>query len=179
MVIWVLLASCASKVERDYDTDYDFSKLRTYAKAHKDPDDKMGTQKTLVKKRIQKFAKQTLDSKGFALTEAENADFLVDFTYKSEDVIVPAAIQPSVAFGYGPRYYGGGYGVGVGYNYGAYQREEIETLILDIWDAKTKEHIWTAKVETDLVEKDVDKTEENFQKAIESLLEEFPPIKLQ
>ena len=173
---FVLLAAmgCAGiSVDTDYDQDYDFSKLSTYARAHEKPKD--GQKNSLISKRVQRFTKEALDEKGYRLVERDQADFLVDYVYSSREVTVPAAIQPSVGVGFGPRRYYGGVGVGVDYYYGGYQQQEIETLIFDIWDAKSKKHIWSAKTETNLVGSNAQKSDENFKKAIQAVFENFPP----
>lgn len=173
---FLLTTSCSSvRVKSDYDQNFDFTKLKTYAKAHPEPNDNLKTQKTLVTKRVLRMIKEELDQKGYVLTSREKADFLMDYRFSSRDVVVPAAIQPSVAFGYGSHRYYGGYGVGVGYNYGSYQTETVDTLVLDVWDSKTKEHIWSAKVEDELVKSNADKTDEAFQKVISNMLDKFPP----
>lgn len=170
------MVSCSGvRVEKDYDQEYNFSKLHTYAKAHAEPNGDVESPQSLVSKRIGKYLKMALDNKGFQLVDEREADFLVDYKYGSREVFVPSAIQPSAAFGFGPRYYGSGFGLGMGYHQGGYQREEIETLVVDIWDGKTKEHIWTARAETDLVADDPEKSDENFAKAITKMFEDFPP----
>lgn len=174
LVLLTAMGCAGISVDTDYDQDYDFSKLSTYARAHEKPKDE--EKNSLVSKRVQRFTKEALDEKGYRLVEREKADFLVDYVYSSREVTVPAAIQPSVGVGFGPRRYYGGVGLGVDYYYGGYQQQEIEMLVFDIWDAKTKEHIWSAKTETSLVGSNAQKSDDNFRKAIQAVFEKFPPV---
>lgn len=173
--IWILAASCAGvSVKSDYDQEYNFAGLNSYAWAH-NHDKNDGKEKSLIKKRIQKYAGSALQTKGYKLVPKEQADFLVDYSYTSKEVLVPAAIQPSIGFGFGSRYYGSGYGVGVGYGFGGYDKREVETLAFDVWDAKTKEHIWSAGAETNLVGSNAEETDENFREAVAAIMAKFPP----
>ena len=175
LAVWLLAASCAGvSVKSDYDQEYNFERLDSYAWAH-GHNGKDSKEKSLIKKRIQKYAGAALQSKGYKSAPKEQADFFVDYSYTSKEVLVPAAIQPSIGFGFGSRYYGSGYGVGVGYGFGGYDKREVETLAFDIWDAKTKEHIWSAGAETNLVGSNAEETDENFREAVAAIMKKFPP----
>lgn len=173
--ICLLFISCSGvSVKSDYDQGYNFKKLESFAWLQQ-ADDSDGAKTSLIRKRIHKNVESILASKGYEKSGKDKSDFLIDYSYRSKEVMVPAAVQPSMAFGFGPRYYGSGFGLGLGYYGGGYQRREVETLSLDIWDAKTKEHVWSAAVETELAGDNAQETEENFSKAISAMLEDFPP----
>src|SRR5512139_2200643 len=132
----LVAAGCATPlaVEHDYDTTYDFSRLKTYDWLPPQP----GNEKEeLAAKRWEQAVNDRLKSKGYARS-AESPDFLVSMegvrktvtggsTAVGASIHVPVGQHGSVALGGGkskPRV------------------KQEGTLTLNIADAKTKALIW-------------------------------------
>jgi hypothetical protein len=59
-----------------------------------------------------------------------------------------------------------------------YYRPEIHpwTLVVDIWDARTKQLLWRATA-TDTVSENPEKNEKKLKKAMEKMFKKYPPQK--
>lgn len=147
------------EVSENYDSTYDFTKLKTYNwfPAH-------GNEGTLVIKQIRNELKSQLAAKGFK-HDIENADFDIAVYGGTED---KTSLHIS-RIGYG---YGGLHGRGA---MDSYEYKE-GTLILHFVDRKTKQLIFQS---TAVIEIDQNMTMEKRQKKIERVIEKsiqsFPP----
>ena len=162
---FVLLFACSSvSTNFDYDTSYDFSKLKSYrwadipSRAEANP---------LIVQRAGAAVEAQLKAKGYVPAEGQ-PDFLV-----ATHVGRQSKIQVTEwGYGYGPRaaWYGGG-GVDV------YQYEE-GSLIVDIVDARTKQLAWRGTA-TAVIDPDATPEErtERINEAVSKVFEDFPPQK--
>jgi hypothetical protein len=159
-----LLAACSSvSTNYDYDTSYDFSKLRSYrwadipSKADANP---------LVVQRVGAAVEAQLKAKGYLPAEGA-PDFLVA-TYVGRQSRIQVT---DWGYGYGPRaaWYGGGVDV--------YQYEE-GSLIVDIVDARSKRLVWRGTA-TSIVDPDATPEErtKRINEAVGKMFKDFPPPK--
>ena len=158
----VLLFACSSvSTNYDYDTSYDFAKLKTYrwadipSQADANP---------LVVQRVGAAVEAQLKAKGCA--QADGApDFLVA-TYVGRRTRIQVT---DWGYGYGPhaRWYGGGLDV--------YEYEE-GTLIVDIVDARSKQLVWRGTA-TRIIDPEITPEErtERINEAVAKVFEDFPP----
>ena len=168
---WVLAvigaASCTPySVSTDYDTEADFSKLRTYAWHTASGD--VPAVDSLTQKRIVRAVDDALAARGYRKDEG-NPDFKV-FTLASINQRISS--QPvTTAYGYGWRH---------GY---AFEGTEVTsydegTLVVDIISPGTKSLLWRGKARATI---DPDRTpeerEERIRGAAFKILELFPPPK--
>jgi hypothetical protein len=162
--LMALAAACSSvSTHYDYDTSFDFSKLKRYSwakpagKAEENP---------LVVQRVRDATEAELKAKGFERADG-GADFLVAiYTGKQSRIQVN-----DWGYGYGPRgaWYGGGVDV--------YQYEE-GTLILDVVDGASKRLVWRGTA-VGIIDESLT-PEERTQKiraAVAKILSRFPPPK--
>ncbi|MEX0798429.1 MAG: DUF4136 domain-containing protein [Bacteriovoracaceae bacterium] len=171
MALFLFYACAGVNVKQDYDEDYPFSELASYAWVQTEPKNNERARDSLIKKRIHQYANQFLAKKGFKQVGPAQADFLVDYAYRSKDVILPSTLGAGVGFGVGTRRQFGGLGLGFG---GTGQRE-IETLVIDIVDAKDHSLIWTGRAQENLRSSNPEKTDQNFNRVVRGILEKFPP----
>lgn len=157
-----LLFACSSvSTNYDYDTSYDFAKLKTYrwadipSKADANP---------LVVQRVGAAVERELKAKGYAPAEGA-PDFLVA-TYVGRQSRIQVT---DWGYGYGPRgaWYGGGVDV--------YQYEE-GSLIVDIVDARSKQLVWRGTA-TSIIDPGATPEErtERINEAVAKIFGDFPP----
>lgn len=157
-----LLFACSSiSTDYDYDTSYDFSKLKSYrwadiaSKSDASP---------LVIQRVGAAVEGQLKAKGYMAAEGA-PDFLVA-THVGRQTRIQVA---DWGYGYGPRtgWHGGGVDL---YTY------EEGSLVVDIVDARTKELEWrgTATAVVDPGATPEERTE-RINEAVAKMFEDFPP----
>ena len=177
----VLWLGCASvRVSTDYDEDYDFSRLSTFAwidpplreESRTDaPSGDPFTHNTLVDKRVRDEVEGWLTSHGYRAARAGEApDFLLRWDLLSREVIRDSPVIVSGGFGS----YGHGWGSGVGYGYSPSSGDYQEgTLILDVIDPDTETIAWRGSGSSD--SRDPHMKPERLRKSVAAILERFPP----
>jgi hypothetical protein len=167
----------AQQVNTDFDRDADFSKYKTFTYTVC-----MRIENPLVDKRIVTALENTLALKG--LTKAER-DPDVNVTYHSSTTKDIAIDTNTWGYGYGSgwRWGHGGYGYGgSGYGGGPLSTTTTTrtytrgTLVIDIWDARTKQLVWRGTA-VDTVSDDPEKNDKKVHKALEKLFKKYPPEK--
>lgn len=175
----------AQKVNIDFDRDADFSKYKTYAYqvCHR-------VENTLVDKRMVAELESRVSVEGLSRAES-NPD--VHITYHSSTTEEFAIDTNTWGYGFGSGWYwghgGGGYFGRGGYGRGGYlgsagpisttttvRRYLRGTLVVDIWDARTKELVWRGTA-IDTVSDNPQTNEKKLKKAMEKLFKKYPPEK--
>jgi len=160
----VLLAACSTvSTNYDYDTSFDFSKLKSYrwadlpSKANANP---------FVVQRVGAAVETQLKAKGYAPATGA-PDFLVA-SYVGQRSRIRVT---DWGYGYGPR--GAWYGPGAGVD--VYEYEE-GSLIVDIVDARSKRLVWRGSA-TAVVDPGAtpDERTERIQEAVAKMFKDFPP----
>jgi hypothetical protein len=164
IIIYALSACSPISVKIDYDSEADFSKYQTYKwiKLKKKPAAKQVKINSLNQKRIERAVEKELVTKGFEKIEKGKADLLIAAHINVKNKV------DIVTYGYGywrrPRY--GGRVVEA-----RHYKEGV--LILDIVDAREKQLIWRGWAKNCL--HGPDNAEEKINKAVNKILEDFPP----
>jgi hypothetical protein len=163
-----LAVSAWAKVISDHDPSADFSAYTSYAWMSRD--NSADTQlPEHLRIRLQRISEDVLATKGLEPAPAlPQADLLLTY-YLSLD---SALRIDYVAYGAASPW---GYGYWGGYSYGyAQAREYTEgTLVLDIVDARTRQLVWTGRLETTI--RSADPPGYRVEKAVKKLLKDFPP----
>lgn len=153
-LLLLLLAApgCSSlSVSADWDREFPFSSLRTYAWAtSKESDSDM----VFLDRRIKRAVNEEMAAKGYQRRDA-GGDFLVLYTVKVRDRIDV----------YRDRYRWGGYT--------STDRYKEGTLMLGVVDRGTDEIVWTGWAEG-IVSRS-GQSEEKIRDAVARILEKFPP----
>jgi hypothetical protein len=170
----LMLSACTTlKVGTDHDPAADFEGYKTFTimqRSHQ------GISNPLIATRAADAIKADLLSKGFVqASDAATADFVVDFTIGARDrTDVTAYPDPYV----GPRL---GWGAG-GWWGGSYWGSTVDvrqyregTLSVDVFDTHSHRPVWHGWAKKDLTRSDIEKSAEAINKAVQAVLDEFPP----
>ncbi len=188
-----MMAGCTTVwVQRDYDEQASFNGYQTFSwMASENTQDVPGPYRDdgLLDKRIKRAVTNALAYQGYTEQPDGTPDFYVVYRVGLEEK------GYSYGFGY-PYGYGFGYGHGFGHHsgfhrsffghggygypyggyggYGGYGTTYTEgTLVIDIIDAGTNELVWRGSAVSPMSDETYDAKEIN--KAVEKILEEFPP----
>ena len=165
----VVLAGCAtSNVTTDYNPEYDFRLLRNFAMM---PSEQTLETQAIVSKlnleRIHVAIEQELSQRYQPVEDVADANFLVRYHVIVKDKV---DVRTYDSFYGGRRYYGANV-----------QSVDVHTytqgtLIVDIVDAKTKDHIWRGSTHS-RVTPNLNPEEKmiRLREAVAEVLKEFPP----
>ena len=162
----------AQQVNHDFDRSADFRKCKTVAYQVC-----MRIDNPLVDKRIVADLEKALALEG--LTKADG-DADVNVTYHSSTTEDIAIDTTTWGYGYGRGWARGHGGYGYGYSGGpvssttTVRKYTRGTLVIDIWDARTKELVWRGTA-SDSVSDDPAKNDKKVQKALQKLFKLYPP----
>jgi hypothetical protein len=173
-----LLTACSTlTVRTDYDTNYDFSALGSYAWLEgKAPSTDIRINNSLIINRVVNAVNNNLQSKGYELVDKDKADFYVNWFGGIENKIRQETINTYYGYlGYDSDTWGyRGYWPGYARTY-SYEYQE-GTLIIDIADSKSKQLIWRGTGQEYLEEKATpEEITEGINQTITEILGSFPP----
>lgn len=165
LIVAVLLASCGTLVNYDYEKSTDFSQYQTYNYF-----DEMQTGlSALDTKRI----KRAIDSKlkEIGLNKAHDADFYIDIN--SETVQYRNNSNVGVGVGGTGRNVGGGISVGIPLNSQKHTRE----IVIEFLDVSNGERLFWQAISEDTYTQNAspEKRQDNFDKLVEKIFENYPP----
>ncbi len=176
LMLLAVTAAFGMSTKSDYEKNFDFSQLRTFAfKTDRASNDPLSTN-TLEAGRIQNALAAQLKANGFSQAQ-QNPDFIVAFYSRSKQ---KTQVESS---GFGPGF---GFGRGFGWGYGVPFRErwrygfgpDIWTtnytqgcVMADVIDAKTNEVVWRGVV-TDTIS-GIDQSEKQTDQAAKDLVKKF------
>lgn len=152
--------AAAQKVTVDYDHDYDFSKIENFAVAFASP-----TGDPLAEARVVVDVEEALIGKGWKKTAPEEAQAIVLLHGATEE---RRELQTFYSGGGGWRWRGMG---------GATTTEvvyTVGTLVVDIYDLKTK-HLVFRGIASDELAKKAEKRDKKVEKAMTKMFKDFPP----
>jgi hypothetical protein len=173
-----LLTGCSTlTVQTDYEPQYDFSALKTYAWLDTPaPSNDIRVNNSLIINRVVAAVNNDLKSKGYQLTDKDKADFYVNWFGGIENKIRQETINTfygGLGYGYGAWGYGG-FWPGYSQTYDVEYQEG--TLIIDIADSKSKQLIWRGTGRDYVEEKDTpEKITEGINQSVSKILSSFPP----
>jgi hypothetical protein len=150
-------SAVAQKVTTDHDPSGAFASYKTYAWTK-------GTESTnpLGEKRIHDGVDAKMAAAGFkAVTESPDVYIATHAVAKEQKEL------QTTGYGYGPRW-GGGMGTATVNTY------LVGTLVLDIYDARTKQLVWRG-IATDTLSDKPEKNAEKVAKSLEKMFKEYPP----
>lgn len=185
------LSACASSsIQSSVDVadQADFSNFQTYAWitdqsliARSDATSELGY--PLNEQRTRAAVERELARKGYRKVSGTEADFVVSFTVGSRDRVRVQQYYNNYGYSYHGYHHGftrygyAGYGYPGYGNYGSTAGVYTFTegsLVVDIFDNRSKEAIWHGSASKRLSRKDMDNVTQLIDQAIASLLIEFP-----
>ena len=154
----------AQKVTTDFDKAANFTQYKTF-KWVKEPK----TQNPLTRQRIMDEVNAALQAKGLQLASGDDADLAIAAHTATKEAHTLNTFYDG--FGGGWRWRGG-----FGSATTTVSTYQIGTLVVDIFDARTKEGVWRGTA-TKTLSDNPDKNAKNLNKAIEKMFAEFPPTR--
>ncbi len=159
-------ASFAQDVKVDFDKDANFAALKTFSA-------KIGTSwnNPISEKRVLAEIEQTLVEKGWAKADAATADAVVVLHGATEKQKSLNTFYSGGYGGYGWRGMGMG---GMGTATTTTSEYLVGTLVVDIFDAKSKQLVYRGTAQDEISDK-ADKNAKKLAKASDKLFKDFPP----
>lgn len=182
ILLAVLTASCGSgvTVTSDYDKTVDFSKYNSYTYyGWSENSDKILT--SFDKERIEESFAEEFTKRGWELNQ-NGGDAIVSLYIVVNEKTSYSSYTDHYNNGmyggmYASRYgYGYGYGMGMGGSSTTTTTQNdylVGTLIIDVFDAKTKKHIWQG-IGKKTVDENKSNREESIKKGVAKIMKAFP-----
>ncbi len=180
-ILFALLVVCGAcstlSVTTDYNPNYNFSTLRTYAwlVSKEAPSNDARINNALMVDRVRAAVERTLTAKGYVLTDADSADFMVSWLGAIDKKIQVETMDNFYSpYGYGPL----GMDPFWGDRIQTVVREYEEgTLIVDILDPKQHKLIWRGVGKERLDTKSSpEAVTKGINKAVTAILKDFPAV---
>ena len=161
-------AAFAQDVNVDYDKAADFSKIKTFSL-------KIGTSwgNPLSEKRVSDELQQALTEKGWKAVEADPDAIVVVHGATEKQKELNTFYSGGVYGGYGYRGWGG-MGMGMGTSHTSVSEFTVGTLVVDIFDARSKQLLFRGTASDEISEKP-DKNKKKLAKASDKMFKNFPP----
>jgi Domain of unknown function (DUF4136) len=160
----MLSTAFAQHVQTDFDHQANFSQYKTYSWQEIKPPD------SLWDARIKRAVDAQLAAKGW--TQVDNGgDVAIVAIKTTQTQRTLQTFYDGFGGGWGWRRFGGG---GFGESETTEQDYKDGTLVIDMFDAKTKQLIWRGSAEDTLSSK-AEKNEKNLDKGLTNMFKKFPP----
>jgi hypothetical protein len=160
----LLGSALAQKVETDFDHQANFSQYKTYSWEEIKPAN------SLWDARIKSAVDAQLAAKGWTQV-ASGGDVCVVAIKTSQTQRTLQTFYDGMGGGWGWRRFGGG---GFGDATTTEQDYKVGTLVIDLYDAKTKRLIWRGSAQ-DTVSDKATQNEKNLDKGVAKMFKAFPP----
>jgi hypothetical protein len=160
----LLGSTFAQHVQTDFDHQANFSQYKTYSWQEIKPPN------SLWDARIKNAVDAQLAGKGWTQV-ASGGDVAVVAIKTSQTQRTLQTFYDSFGGGWGWRRFGGG---GFGDSTTTEQDYKVGTLVVDFYDAKTKQLIWRGSAQDTLSDK-ATKNEKNLDKGVTKMFKVFPP----
>ena len=166
MGMMLLLAgkSSAQQVNTDYDRNANFAQYKTYSW------EQVQTKDALNVDRIKTAVNAALAAKGWTLVDS-GGDVSIVAIEMTRDQQTLNTFYDGFGGGWGWRRFGGG---GFGEATTTTETYRIGTLVVDLFDTKTKMLIWRGAA-SDTLSNNSDKNIKNLDKGVEKMFKQFPP----
>jgi hypothetical protein len=155
-------ASFAQQVKTDYDRAANFGQYKTYSW------EKVQTQDPLWVDRIKAAVNSTLAAKGWTQVESGGDICIMAIEINRNQQTLNTYYN---GFGGGWRWRGFG---GFGESTTTVDTYKVGTLVVDLFDAKTKTLVWRG-VSSDTLSDKSDKNIKNLNKGVQKMFQHFPP----
>jgi hypothetical protein len=154
----------AQDVKTDYDHNANFTQYKTYSW------EQVKTKDPLFVDRIKSAVNAALTAKGWTPVNS-GGDVSIIAIQTTQDQQTLNTFYDGMGGGWGWRRFGGG---GFGEATTTTETYKVGTLIVDLYDAKTKQLIWRGS-SSDTLSNNSDKNTKNLDKGVEKMFKKFPP----
>jgi hypothetical protein len=156
--------AAAQQVKTDYDRRANFTQYKTYSWEH------VKTKDPLFVDRIKNAVNIALAAKGWTQVESGGDVSIVAIQMTSNQETLNTFYN-GFGGGWGWRRFGGG---GFGEATTTTETYTVGTLVVDLFDAKTKTLLWRGS-SSDTLSNNSDKNIKNLDKGVEKMFKQFPP----
>jgi len=160
-------AASAQQVKTDFDHQANFSQYKTYSWQAIKPEN------SLWDSRIKNAVDAQLAAKGWTQVDS-GGDVAIMAIKTSQTQRTLQTFYDGLGGGWGWRRFGGGGFGGFGESTTTEQDYKEGTLVVDMYDAKTKQLIWRGSAQ-DMVSNKAETNEKNLNKGVAKMLKNFPP----
>jgi hypothetical protein len=154
----------AQQVKTDYDRSASFAKYKTYSW------EQVKTQDPLAVDRIKTAVNSALAAKGWTQVDS-GGDVSVMAVEITRDQQTLNTFYDGFGGGWGWRRFGGG---GFGQATTTTETYKVGTVVVDLFDSKTKQLIWRGTA-SDTLSNNSEKNIKNLDKGVEKMFKNFPP----
>ena len=171
----VIVASACSgmTVNQDFMPGTDFSGFRAVGWM---PGDFQTGADALTDQKIRVALESGFQAKGFRLVSSAQADLVVAYQLILNDQTDYQTVNTGYGGGWGYGMYGARYGVGMSSSTTRAITYTMGTLVVDLFDAKSKELVWRGTAEGKINESATpQQRQERANEAVARILEQFPP----
>jgi hypothetical protein len=162
IVLLSAIPSFAQQVKTDYDREGDFARYKTYSW------EKVQTQDSLWVSRIRDAVNEALAAKGWTPVQSGGDVSIMAIETTQNQQTLNTFYD---GFGGGWRWRGFG---GFGDSTTTVENYKVGTLVVDLFDAKTKKLIWRGSA-SDALSNKSDKNIKNLDKGVQKMFDHFPP----
>jgi Domain of unknown function (DUF4136) len=156
--------SAAQQVKTDYDRAANFAQYKTYSWEH------VKTKDPLLEDRIKGAVDTALTARGWTRVET-GGDVSIVAIQMTSDQETLNTFYNGFGGGWGWRRFGGG---GIGEATTTTETYKVGTLVVDLFDAKSKKLLWRGS-SSDTLSNNSDKNIKNLDKGVEKMFQKFPP----
>jgi len=156
--------SSAQQVKTDYDRNANFGQYKTYSW------EQVKTKDPLLVDRIKSAANAALAAKGWTQVDS-GGDVSIIAIEMTQNQQTLNTFYDGFGGGWGWRRFGGG---GFGEATTTTETYKVGTLVVDLFDTKTKKLIWRG-VSSDTLSNNSEKNIKNLDKGVEKMFKQFPP----
>ena len=157
----------AGQVKTDYDRNADFGQYKTYSW------EQVKTQDPLNADRIKSSVNAALTAKGWTQVDS-GGDVCIMAMEITRNQQTLNTFYDGFGGGWGWRRFGGGGFGGLGEATTTTETYKVGTLVVDLFDAKTKQLLWRGN-SSDTLSNNSNKNIQNLDKDVEKMFKQFPP----
>jgi hypothetical protein len=169
MGMMILFASTASaqQVKTDYDRSANFGQYKTFSW------EQVKTKDALDVDRVKSAVNAALAAKGWSQVDSggDVSIIAVETTQNQQSL---NTFYDGFGGGWGWRRFGGGGFGGVGEATTTTETYKVGTLVVDLYDAKTKQLLWRGS-SSDTLSNNSNKNIKNLDKGVQKMFKKFPP----
>jgi hypothetical protein len=159
--------SSAQQVKTDYDRSANFAQYKTFSWEH------VKTQDALDIDRIKSAVNAALTAKGWTQVDS-GGDISIIAIQMTHDQQTLNTFYDGFGGGWGWRRFGGGGFGGFGDATTTTETYQVGTVVVDLFDTKTKQLIWRGTT-SDTLSNNSNKNIENLNKGVDKMFKKFPP----
>jgi hypothetical protein len=157
----------AQEVTTDYDHNADFTQYKTYSWEH------VKTKDPLFIDRIKSAVNAALAANGWTQVDSGGGVSIIAIQ-TTQDQETLNTFYDGFGGGWGWRRFGGGGFGDMGESTTTTETYKVGTLIVDLYDTKTKQLLWRG-TSSDTLSNNANKNTENLDKGVEKMFKKFPP----